>query len=217
MKNMMKRVVVSAMLLVVAGVTSAQIGMRDVFANIPDTILPLMSRNNRLDCIDFIENGVEARVKNFFDDSVVLESLTTDYLRLTTSGKGQTEMKLVPCGTDTLVVVNRIFRGPVEDSQVTIYTMSWQQAGCLPRPAVKEFLRSPEEIECYGQWAADTLRMIRGEAEYLPLIKATLSSDSDEVVWTLQTAEFSNPLKQAGHRYLKPVARNLPQSCIVTR
>ena len=38
--------------------------MRDVFATMPDSVLGLMTKNNRLDCIDFIENDMEAKVRN---------------------------------------------------------------------------------------------------------------------------------------------------------
>ena len=41
--------------------------MRDYFADMPDSILYVMTRNNRLDCIDFIENNMQARVRNRFD------------------------------------------------------------------------------------------------------------------------------------------------------
>ena len=48
--------------------------MRDVFAQMPDSVLPAVTRNNRLDCIDFIDNNLEAKVRNAFDDYVTLEA-----------------------------------------------------------------------------------------------------------------------------------------------
>ena len=49
--------------------------MRDVFAAMPDSVLGIMTKNNRLDCIDFIENDMEAKVRNRFDG---LSRLATD-------------------------------------------------------------------------------------------------------------------------------------------
>ena len=63
-KQDMRKTLLSAVLLFAAVSAGAQLKMREVFAQLPDSVLPLMTRNNRLDCIDFIENGMEARVKN---------------------------------------------------------------------------------------------------------------------------------------------------------
>ena len=81
----MKKYIVSFFLCMLSCAVSAQLYMRDVFAQLPDSVLPLMTKNNRLDCIDFIENGMEARVKNLFDDQVVLDSLTEDFLSIRTN------------------------------------------------------------------------------------------------------------------------------------
>ena len=48
--------------------------MRDVFAAMPDSVLGIMTKNNRLDCIDFIENDMEAKVRNRFDGFSVLKA-----------------------------------------------------------------------------------------------------------------------------------------------
>ena len=63
----------------------AQPMMRDVFAAMPDSVLPLVTKNNRLDCIDFIENNMEARVRNRMGEYVALEALTSTYARFRTS------------------------------------------------------------------------------------------------------------------------------------
>jgi hypothetical protein len=99
----MKRTALIVFLLALASSISAQLRMRDIFAQLPDSVLPLTTRNNRLDCIDFIENGMEARVKNLFGDQVVLDSLTEDFMVLRTSEASCVEMKLFAEGTDTLI------------------------------------------------------------------------------------------------------------------
>ncbi len=93
---------------VCSGVTSAQSSspsdtipsprplMRDVFASMPDSIAPMVTRNNRLDCIDYIENNMEARVRNILDEYVTLEALTADYARFRTSPSAFLELKLLP-------------------------------------------------------------------------------------------------------------------------
>lgn len=205
----MKKIIILVCLFVFCTAVSAQLHMREVFAQLPDSVLPLMSKNNRLDCIDFIENGMEARVKNHFGDPVVLDSLTHDYLLLHTSESGYVEMRLLLKASDTLLCVNRTYLGSVADSEVRVYDTLWRFVAVVQRPDFVQFFK-PSAGD--GQWQVeelDTLRMIRSEAETLPLMKASLSSVPNKVEWELQTAEFSKELKKVASRYLQPVICDL--------
>ena len=205
----MKRTALIVFLLALVSGVSAQLRMRDIFAQLPDSVLPLTTRNNRLDCIDFIENGMEARVKNLFGDQVVLDSLTEDFMVLRTSEASCVEMKLFAEGTDTLICVNRIYMGPVADSEVKVFDTSWSFVRTVPRPDVARFVRSVGDIQPWTEEMADTMRMVRTEAEFLPLMRATLSSASPGIVWTLQTSEFSKDIKKVAEKYLQPVKDDL--------
>ena len=205
----MKKIIILVCLFVFCTAVSAQLHMREVFAQLPDSVLPLMSKNNRLDCIDFIENGMEARVKNHFGDPVVLDSLTHDYLLLHTSESGYVEMRLLLKASDTLLCVNRTYLGSVADSEVRVYDTLWRFVAVVQRPDFAQFFKPSADD---GQWQVeelDTLRMIRSEAETLPLMKASLSSVPNKVEWELQTAEFSKDLKKVASRYLQPVICDL--------
>ena len=78
----MKRILLfSIFVFAVSAVCPAQ-KMSEVFASAPYDVLPLMTRNNRLDCIDFIENNMEARVKDKFDnDPDLLAKVNNEDLR----------------------------------------------------------------------------------------------------------------------------------------
>jgi hypothetical protein len=203
----MKKILLFSAFLFAAVSSVAQVRMRDVFAQLPDSILPLMTRNNRLDCIDFIENGMEARVKNKFNDQVVLEALTEDFLLIRTSESSTVEMKLMPLGSDTLICVNRTYLGPTEDSEVKLYNTNWCFVRNVQRPEVSEFLKTVDSICPWTPEMADTMDMICGDATYLPLIKASLSAESSEIQWVLQSNEFSKEIKKVADRYLQPVTR----------
>lgn len=189
---------------------SAQMRMRDVFAQLPDSVLPYMTKNNRLDCIDFIENNMEARVKNRFDQHVILDKLTEDYLQLRTSTSSYVEMKLIPQGNDTLICVNRTYMGTTSDSEARLYDRKWTMLRRLERPQVSEFLKLPAcDSVLTRKAAADTMQMISREAEFLPLIKASLSPTSTKITWTLQTSELTKKIKKVAEKYLQPVIRNI--------
>ncbi len=70
--------------------------MADAFRAMPDSLLPYLSKNNRLDLVDFIESKMTARVTNAFDGETTLDTLSTDYLSLTLSPSSVMEMRLLP-------------------------------------------------------------------------------------------------------------------------
>lgn len=205
----MRKILLLSVLFLVAASSSAQLKMRDVFAQLPDSVLPLMTLNNRLDCIDFIENNMEARVKNKFNDQVVLETLTGDYLSIRTSESSFMEMKLMPQGNDTLICVNRTYLGPVEDSDVRLYSQDWHFVRVVQRPEVKEFLKSKDSILPWTPETADTIAMIHAEADFLPLMKASLSKEGTQIVWTLQTQEFCKEIKKVAEKYVQSIRKEL--------
>lgn len=111
-----------------SGIADAQVKMRDVFAELPQEVLPLMTKNNRLDCIDFIENNMQARVRNTLDEYVTLEALTDNYLKLTTSSSGQIELLLLPADISYLIVLVRTsIVDQTHDSSIEFYTPDWNQ------------------------------------------------------------------------------------------
>lgn len=195
----MKRYVLSLCCMLAMGIADAQIVMRDVFANAPDSIFPMMTRNNKLDCIDIYEAGVESVVKDRLDGKVLLTALTGDYLCIATSLNSVVMMKLVPSAQDgeTRIYVCRTYLAPTMDSEVRCYDTSWNFIQQMPRPQVDEFLR---------EGAPDALRM---ELEMLPLILGSLSKDGNTLMWEIQTGELSKATKKVAEKYLQPVVISL--------
>jgi hypothetical protein len=65
------------------------------FSNMPDTLLPYLSLNNRLDLIDFMNSGMKAVVTNKFDEQSEMTALTSDSLSLTLNPVRRLDMMLV--------------------------------------------------------------------------------------------------------------------------
>lgn len=74
--------------------------MADAFVTMPDSLLPCLTKNNRLDMVDFAAMNMKAEVTNKFDEPSELTHLTDSYLRLMVDSSCVVEMKLVP--TDTI-------------------------------------------------------------------------------------------------------------------
>lgn len=195
----MKRILLfSIFVFAVSAVCPAQ-KMSEVFASAPYDVLPLMTRNNRLDCVDFIENNMEARVKDRFDNDVVLEEMTADYLRLVTSKVSSTEMKIV----DGRVYVSETCMGPAADTQVKVYDSKWNLIKVVSRPEVEAFIRTDAKL------GADERVLLIAEAKILTLIKGSLSKTDNTLTWELQTDEFTRDMKKAADKCLQPVVVRL--------
>lgn len=119
--------------------------MRDCIVNMPDGVLPLLTKVNREDCVDFMEAGMEARVTNRLDGTTQLVALTPDYALWHYTSVTEIEMKLLPVTDSTHVVcmVHRVLV-PRTDSSVCFYDDDWN---LLP---ADDFLTMPVEADTLG-------------------------------------------------------------------
>ena len=65
------------------------------FSNMPDSLLPYLSHNNRLDLVDFMNSGMKAVVTNKFEEQTEMTMLTTDSLSLLLNPVHRFDMLLV--------------------------------------------------------------------------------------------------------------------------
>ena len=108
------------MLLMLFAVSASAIEMKDVFSAMPDSVLPTLTRNNRLDMVNDV-----------FDDKSTLDTLTADYLHITLSEAVKVEMKLLPSSSQladsashVICMVMTYGKQPIE-SKVTLFTSQW--------------------------------------------------------------------------------------------
>lgn len=128
-------------LLLLLGATAAhaQETLRDLFIAMPDSVLPLLTKVNREDCIDFVEAGMEARVSNRLGGTTTMDTLATDYLRLSYTAASTVELVLLPTTDSTAVVcLHHCVLIPEPDSHLRFYSTQWQ-----PLPATAELLTHP--------------------------------------------------------------------------
>lgn len=185
--------------------------MRDVFAAMPDSVLPLVTKNNRLDCIDFIENNMEAKVRNAFDEYVTLEALTSSYARFRTSAASLMELKLLPVNdtTSILCIVTTAQMGEpdtsrrLEDSNIRFLRSDWSPLSSpltLDQPSVASFftVAAPDSL------SADARQAYHSLLSFHPL-RMQLSEDCTTLTLTLQTAYLSVAEKKAVYGLLQPL------------
>ena len=177
-------------------ILNAQTRIRDIYAEAPDSIFPLLTKNNRLDQIDFRENNMKADVKNKFEDHSELLILSERYLKLQLSKHCIVEMRLLNDSTFCMV---QTYNAPASDSQIRLFDTSWNELPqTVERPSVDEFLSEDVDID------------VRLALQALPLIKASLSEIRETVTFELQTSELTKEQKKKIEGKVHEISRSLP-------
>jgi len=109
--------------------SSAVPDMRGLFVNMPDTVLPLLTRNNRLDMLDYLDSGMEAVVTNRLGGNSALAELRDDGLTLYYTSVSNIQMKLFYRKDSTAVVcLVRSYRSDdVSDCCLELYDTEWNR------------------------------------------------------------------------------------------
>lgn len=162
--------------------------MKALFIVMPDSVIPLLTKVNREDCVDFMDSNMKAEVRNRFGRMSEMKKLTADYLLLQTTAQSQMEMKLLPMNDSVKVIcVTNTVCGPVCDSSIRFYDAQWN------RLEAEDFIRLPEMDAFYlpTDTVADmeAYAALRGKAD-LNLMKAALSEEKTEVTFTYTAPEY---------------------------
>lgn len=140
-------IIVSLLVLLTASAAMAQ-DMPQLFVEAPDTVLPLLTRNNRADCVDFLDAKMRARVTNRLDGRSELLSISDDFLELRNSESSTVQMKLLPFGEDTIIAVVRSVCAEACDSRLSFYYKDWSQANVtFSRPPIKDFFIPTDSLD----------------------------------------------------------------------
>ena len=80
-----------------------------------------------MDLVDLYEAGLQAKVTNNFGDTLTLEKLTPDYLRLNT-GRGSLQIVILKMINDSqLYCLIHTVCAPVCDSRIEFYSPAWNR------------------------------------------------------------------------------------------
>ncbi len=173
---------------------SAQ-SIRHMLVEMPDSLLPLLTKNNREDCFDFLDANMRARVTNRFDSKSELYSYTSDFLYLQTSDAGSMQMKLLPKANDTIVCVVNTVCAEACDSRIAFYNRRWEPL------TTKRYFDAPEIWEFFSP--ADSAELLKMTDIYLVKLSLSATSDSLYAEYTIpqyMLREETNSLSGKLHR-----------------
>ena len=139
----------------------------DVFRQMPDSLLPYLTANNRLDFLDFMESGMKAEVTNRFDGLSQMTVLTADSLSIILSPALQVDMVLLdvegqPIDSCQQVVCMQFTVGTANQPQELItryYTIHWAPVNHQPplTPASKARLADKKPLTVI-KWYTENLK-----------------------------------------------------------
>ncbi len=197
----MKKTVLLSILMSLFTLANAQ-EAKNFFVNMPDSLSPMLSANNRADCVDFMESKMKAEVTNRFGSKTEMTHLTSDYVRLQLTPQSDWQMKVLPMNNGESVLCT-VFTScaPVCDSRVEFYDTDWnllQSEHYLTLPELSDFIVIPEAGE-------DREKIINAsqDADIL-LMKADVSDTEHAMILTFTTPEYLD--KEAADR-LEPFVR----------
>lgn len=175
----------------------SQTKAKDVFAAAPDSIFPLLTTNNRLDCIDLIENNMKATVKNKLEQKAEMTALTDSYLQIKPSERSVVEIKML---NDSVFCLINTCLGPAPDSRISFFTRDWKPyAMTFPTPHASDFWAPvPDSLAREANFAQRSL-------EDLLLIQISADKENTELTLTIQTSELSGKEKEIAQKYVQPL------------
>jgi len=107
--------------------------MASFFKQMPDSLMPYLSKNNRLDMVDFMEANMKAEVTNLLEGKSCMTALTSDSLSIRMNDVLQVNMRLLPphAAADSskqMIRVRRIYT--IKENQtmsiVNVYDTAWK-------------------------------------------------------------------------------------------
>ena len=130
--------------------TVAQGNVAERFVAMPDSLLPLLATNDRLDLIDFHNAKMRAVVTNKLDGKSELVALSDDYLKIKTSCSATMQMKLLTRSDgDTLVCIVNTVCAEACNSYIRFYDKEWKRVSTAPlfvAPSLDEFFQKKDSV-----------------------------------------------------------------------
>ena len=121
----MKRTV-SILLLAIAATVACAADLRTLFVDMPDSVIPTLTRSERLDFLDYMDSGMKAVVKNRLGGESEMTSLSDRMLSIKTSRSGRVDIVLFKRnnGTDLVCLIRTVVTR-FEDSRLEFYNEDW--------------------------------------------------------------------------------------------
>lgn len=128
--------------------------MAEVLKLMPDSLLPYLTHNDKLDMIDYIDAKMKAEVSNKLEGKSTLDSISNDYLHMTLNEAVTIEMGITATPQMTAdschhaVCMITTYGNPAMESTLKFYTTKWNEWKPA-QPIVPSDILPPTCPDCY--------------------------------------------------------------------
>lgn len=157
--------------------------------------MPLLTKNNRLDFIDFIDSHMDAIVTNRLDGKSRMTQLTEDYLHIEYTQSSSVTMKLLPTADTTQILcMVTTTNTAARDSRIAFFSKDWQ-----PLKTSKFFIEPQKEAFLTNE-LNDSARHAREKLD-IHLKSYELSPQDSSLICHYTTLDY---LSNTDKEYVKP-------------
>lgn len=185
-------------LLFIAGtaITDART-MKDFLVCMPSRVQNILTRDNWLDCVDFIASGMKASVKNNFGEVSTLIALSDNYVHLEVSPASEMEFKLLPGQKDSLIFVVRTYQlASASDSELHVYDSKWREI------VLSTVVKSPTVVQFCKKSISKLERQRVLDAFHPVLITSYLDEKSNDLTFKLYANASNGELMKEMNPFL---------------
>lgn len=151
----------------------------DLMAKAPRSVIPLLANDTRLDMIDYFNSGMTTPSANIMEGKARVTAMNDRSVTFETTSASSYQIALLPAGNDTIVAVVRTIMTPAPDSDIALYTTSWQ-----PLNTSRYFTEAGIE-----QWLTrEGMRNRRDIADKIPFMIASFIYDPESATLTATQA-----------------------------
>lgn len=105
-----------------------KLNMRNLFKQMPDSIMPYLTQNNRLDMMDFMDAKMKAGVNNLLGGESEMTFLSDDSLCIKLSNAMTIELKLEIEDNEQVIIMKKTIQTEKRQKEILIgrYSSSWR-------------------------------------------------------------------------------------------
>lgn len=123
----MKKILIIATLLIATLLNvDAQSPMRDLWIQMPDSVVPYLDVNSRTEMADFYDIKVKTGSKNLLEGKSAIDSLTSDYIHVTLNSSTTLQIKKLQTESSFVICLIKTFTAPEPESEVSFFSSSWK-------------------------------------------------------------------------------------------
>lgn len=123
----MKKIFIIATLLIATLLhVDAQSPMRDLWIQMPDSVVAYLDVNSRTEMADFYEMKVKTGSKNLLEGKSAIDSLTSDYIHVTLNSSTTLQIKKLQTESSFVICLIKTFTAPEPESEVSFFSSSWK-------------------------------------------------------------------------------------------